>query len=106
MSQPIMSSRIPFLSILAGMLILVPMIVVAGCIGNAPTTGSVAVDGTKWTLTGYLFNGTLVPPQNSTMLTLEFGEDNKISGSAGCNHYFASYEMNNNKITIGQAGST
>jgi heat shock protein HslJ len=35
-----------------------------------------------------------------------FGEAGKITGSAGCNHYFASYEMKGTAVTIGQAGST
>jgi heat shock protein HslJ len=42
----------------------------------------------------------------TTKVTLDFGNDSKISGSAGCNHYFATYEMKGSSITIGQAGST
>jgi heat shock protein HslJ len=42
----------------------------------------------------------------TTTVTLDFGEDGKATGSAGCNHYFASYEVKGTSITIGQAGST
>jgi heat shock protein HslJ len=37
---------------------------------------------------------------------MDFGTEGKIGGSAGCNHYFASYESKGAGITIGQAGST
>jgi len=40
-----------------------------------------------------------------TRITAEFSEG-KISGSAGCNNYFAPYEMKGNRISIGIPGST
>jgi heat shock protein HslJ len=43
---------------------------------------------------------------NGTTVTLEFRDDGRITGSAGCNHYFASYAMTGTKIVIAQAGST
>ena len=64
------------------------------------------LEGTGWTLTGYLLNGTLVPAIPGTTITMDFGTEGKIGGSAGCNHYFASYEVKGTGITIGQAGST
>ena len=48
------------------------------------------LDGTGWTLTGYMHNGTVVPAIPGTTITMDFGTEGKISGSAGCNHYFAS----------------
>lgn len=33
-------------------------------------------------------------------------EENRVSGYAGCNNYFASYNLNGSEITFGDAGST
>jgi len=84
-------------------MILIPFLLFTGCTGQAPTP---RLEGTGWTLTGYLHNGTLVPPVPGTTITLDFGTEGKISGSAGCNHYFASCEVKGTGITVGQAGST
>jgi heat shock protein HslJ len=43
---------------------------------------------------------------SGTTITLDFSDDGRITGSAGCNRYFASYEMKGTAISIGQAGST
>jgi len=51
-------------------------------------------------------DGTPVQVLNGTTVTLAFGDGERITGSAGCNHYFASYEVKGTGITIGQAGST
>ncbi len=75
----------------------------AGCTGQAPEP---RLSGTGWTLTGYVHNGTPVQALTTTKVTLDFGKEGKISGTAGCNHYFASYEVKGTAITIGQAGST
>ncbi len=42
---------------------------------------------------------------SNTEITIEFKAD-EISGNAGCNTYFASYEVEGNSLTIGQIGST
>jgi uncharacterized lipoprotein YbaY len=36
----------------------------------------------------------------------DFGTDGQVTGSAGCNTYFASYETSGNSLTVGPAGST
>ena len=38
--------------------------------------------------------------------TLEFSEDNQISGNAGCNQYFGSFELNEVSFTVSGIGST
>jgi heat shock protein HslJ len=102
--QPITrTKKLPLLPVLAGAMILIPFLLFTGCTAQGPGP---RLEGTGWTLTGYLHNGTLVPPVPGTTITLDFGTEDKISGSAGCNHYFASYEVKGTGITIGQAGST
>jgi heat shock protein HslJ len=102
--QPIKrTKKLPLLPVLAGAMILIPFLLFAGCTGQVPEP---RLEGTGWTLTGYLNNGTFVPPVPGTMITMDFGTEGKIGGTAGCNHYFASYEVKGTGITIGQAGST
>ncbi len=39
--------------------------------------------------------------------TMNFEDkDHRISGSSGCNNYFGSYKLDNNKLTFSQMGST
>lgn len=38
--------------------------------------------------------------------TLSFDNDGKISGNAGCNDYFANYEVDGNKLSFSAIGST
>jgi heat shock protein HslJ len=85
-------------------MLLISLILAAGCTGQAPP--GVQLNGTGWTLTGYVHDGTPVQVLNGTTVTLAFGDGERITGSAGCNHYFASYEVKGTGITIGQAGST
>jgi len=63
--------------------------------------------GTLWQLTGYN-NGTggFVSVLADTEITATFAQDGKLSGSAGCNNYAASYETTGNQISIGPAAST
>jgi len=96
------TNKIPLLPVLAGM-ILIPLLVVAGCTGQAPAP---RLEGTGWTLTGYAHNGTMTQPLSGTKVTLDFSNDGQISGTAGCNHYFAPYMLKGTAITIGLAGST
>ncbi|MDX1436419.1 MAG: META domain-containing protein [Anaerolineales bacterium] len=39
-------------------------------------------------------------------ITARFGEEGQLNGIAGCNNYFASYEINGEQISIGTVGST
>ena len=97
------TERLPLLPVIAGAMIIIPLLFVAGCTGQAPEPG---LSGTAWTLTGYVHNGTPVQALTAPKVTLNFGNDSRITGTAGCNHYFASYEVKGAAITIGPAGST
>lgn len=62
--------------------------------------------GTSWTLiSGLSGTGTwnVLP---GTLITATFGEDGRVSGSAGCNNYFASYQSRTNTLTIGTPATT
>lgn len=105
--EPVKKTRnLPFLPVLAGLMILIPLLVAAGCTGKPPVPSDLPLNGTRWTLTGYISNGTSLQTLNGTTVTLDFSDERRITGSAGCNHYFASYEIKGTAIMIGQAGST
>ena len=63
--------------------------------------------GTTWEVVAYN-NGkeAVVSVINSTQITADFDADGQITGTAGCNNYFASYETDGERISIGQAGAT
>ena len=63
--------------------------------------------GTRWRVTG-VNNGrdALEGILGGTELHLDFGEGGALDGSAGCNHFSASFAISGDQITIGQALST
>lgn len=58
--------------------------------------------GTSWLMTRYN-NGreAVVSPLRGTEITALFGEDGSLTGSAGCNSYATTYELDGDEITIG-----
>ncbi|MHB1357538.1 MAG: META domain-containing protein [Anaerolineae bacterium] len=63
--------------------------------------------GTAWIVTGYN-NGqeAVVSIVNGSEITALFSADGKLSGSAGCNRYTATYETIGSSIKIGTIGVT
>jgi heat shock protein HslJ len=105
--EPVKKTRkIPLLPVIVCLVIVIPLLIAAGCTGKEPVPSDLRLNGTRWTLTGYAADGTLRQVINGSPVTLEFSNDGRITGSAGCNHYFAGYGMKGTTITIGQAGST
>ena len=63
--------------------------------------------GTLWTLESYSLEGEAVSSVIAgTTITAAFAPDGNVTGSAGCNRYFAAYEVSGSTMTIGPAGST
>lgn len=63
--------------------------------------------GTSWNVIAYN-NGkqAVTSVIIGTEITALFGDDSQLTGSAGCNDYFATYETDADNITIGPAGTT
>jgi heat shock protein HslJ len=63
--------------------------------------------GTEWQVIGYN-NGSqaVVSVIIGTEMTATFGEDGSMTGTAGCNNYIASYELEGDAISIGPAATT
>lgn len=66
-----------------------------------------SLTGTTWVLT-YYHNGAeaLVSSLAQTQITLVFGEDGQLSGSAGCNTYQAPYQVEGTHLTVGAPVTT
>ena len=79
-----------------GMLVLA----LGACAVAVPGTGD-ALDGTSWELIAY----GETKPIPGTSITAAF-EDGQMSGSAGCNTYFGSYQVNGDTIRVGDMALT
>jgi heat shock protein HslJ len=91
---------------LLGVLVVLAAIALTAC-GGKTADGAADLEGTKWALLSY---GTPDSPQvlvADTKITLEFDvAGGRISGSAGCNSYFAEVEIKGNKLSTSVVGST
>lgn len=86
-----------------GTVLLISMLLTAGCTGQGPED---RLTGTDWTLVQYSQDTKTVQALPGSPVTLTFGDDGRLFGSAGCNRYFASWKASGSLLTIGQAGST
>ena len=66
-----------------------------------------SLTGTTWRVTG-LNNGRqgVVSVLDGSSLTMEFAADGKLTGSAGCNRFHASYTREGAKLSIGAVAAT
>lgn len=66
-----------------------------------------SLTGTNWQVLSYN-NGSqaLVSPLAGTNITAAFGEDQSLTGSAGCNNYMTSYAISGSAIAIFPAATT
>jgi heat shock protein HslJ len=63
------------------------------------------LEGAEWTLDGLAQGDAIVQTWLDPEITALF-EDGRVSGSAGCNRYFANYTLDGGAITVGAVGST
>lgn len=77
---------------------------IALAVFRADTT---ALAGSVWDVIGYN-NGqqAVTSVLAGTRIRVSFGDDHRVTGSAGCNRYFASYKQTGESITIGVPGAT
>jgi heat shock protein HslJ len=68
---------------------------------------SLTLSGTAWNVVAYNNSKqAAVSVLGGTKVTARFGEDGRVTGNAGCNNYFAGYEVADESIAIGQPGAT
>ncbi len=76
-------------------------------VANYKAVKAPSLPGTAWDVQSYNNgNEAVVSVIIGTNLTAVFNEDGTLSGSAGCNNYTASYEINGDNIIIGPAATT
>jgi len=77
---------------------------------NVPNTRASAATTlmtTNWTLQSYAdTTGVLIPVYNGTSVTAQFNRDGTVTGSAGCNRYFATYTVKEYALSITTPGLT
>lgn len=73
----------------------------------APYTpmSEVTLEGTSWSLTAFIEGETPTALLANTEITLTF-DAGQVSGSAGCNSYFASYTLERGALRFGAVGMT
>ena len=91
-------------------LYLAAMMVVLGCgVSGLFSGGNVETElgDTVWVLESFGQEGDLQSAVKDRKVTLEFDfKENIISGSGGCNHYSAEFEVSGDSLTISPAMST
>lgn len=70
------------------------------------TPAASTLPGSRWEVVNYNDGNALVTLIPGTRLTLEFGTDGQVRGSAGCNSYFASFQAGGSSLTMGQPAAT
>ena len=66
--------------------------------------------GTSWILVDFETDIGVIPALTEAAATLDFSveseREGRLSGSSGCNRYFASYSLTDDHLRIGPLGST
>ena len=69
--------------------------------------GRLTLVGTSWEVMAYNNSKqAVVSILGGTRITAQFGDDGRVTGSAGCNQYFAGYEVKGESISIALPGAT
>jgi heat shock protein HslJ len=104
--EPVKKMGLAFYSALALVGVLVILVVVMNVPGIRASAG-ITLTRADWTLQSYADGtGDIVPIVNGTKVFVKFGTDGKMSGSAGCNQYVATYTMRDFAITISPLATT
>lgn len=89
------------------------LLTLAGCIRPASPTAppvtnapGATLENSKWRLTLFGAPDAETPVVAGSTVTLEFGADGKAGGSAGCNTYGGSYEVQGDQLIFGEIAST
>jgi heat shock protein HslJ len=78
----------------------------AGADGDALLRYRPASPVGAWTATSVRQPGAVSSPLPGTDITADFGDDGKLTGSAGCNTYSGTYRTDGDKMTIGDVSAT
>jgi heat shock protein HslJ len=62
--------------------------------------------GTRWNVVNYNNGNAIVSLLPDSSINMSFGADGQVTGSAGCNSFFASYKVSGDNISVGHPGAT
>ena len=91
-----------------GCLMLIGLCAAAGCSGTGTQpVSSVPLMGTDWVMVSCDDgSGTLIPTRTGTGVTAVFDDEGNLGGTAGCNGYGCSYEINGEQMSCGPVITT
>jgi len=82
-------------------------VVLTACTQNESNPFEEELEGVRWKLESYGVKGNMSELLEGTEITAEFDTgEGRLEGSAGCNSYFADYEITGNTLTITQLAFT
>ena len=81
------------------LLLSMALLLLAACQQTAEPAAAIDLAGTSWQLSS--LNGRL--PVADTTVTLEFGTDESVSGTDGCNRFATAFTQDGANLTIDQA---
>ena len=76
----------------------------AACGGGGSTSNPLA--GTKWKMQDYAGPTGFVTVLKGAVPTIEFGEDDQVSGTGGCNDFTGTYTVDGEALTFGPLAAT
>ncbi len=93
---------------------LILVLVLNACGASDETSGEtpyspapIRLEGSQWVVTEYRTeSGDLAGVMKGSELTMTFDADGKVTGSAGCNRYFASYTLEADAVRFTLPGAT
>ena len=89
-------------------LVLIANLLTSGCALNSDVGRiSETLSDTAWNVLAYANDEqVVVGVLDGTQINARFDADGRVTGSAGCNDYFAGYQTDDQSITIGHAAAT
>ena len=88
------------------MALVIMSVAVYGQTGRSMSTDQRVITGIEWRLISLGPAGSETPVVAGTTVTLRFAEDNRASGSTGCNSYSGSYQVRGDNISFSRLVST
>ncbi len=84
-----------------------PVVILLLYTGACTSAESDGLEDVAWTLERYGDKSSLNDVIEGSKVTATFdSQEDRVQGSAGCNHYFGGYEAGRGEISISQVGST
>jgi heat shock protein HslJ len=91
--------------VLAGLAVLVVLAAMLAACGSGGSTSN-PLAGTKWNMQDYAGETGMTTVLLGETPAIEFGKDDKVSGTGGCNDYTGTYSVDGEALTFGPLAGT